>query len=236
MICYNGVTIFMFIVVFAYVVLAESNTCCMPRGHRVHVRDSAVTLNNCANSGCATSNIIMSYIHYPDLDNYRYRIDFNAEPYGSGPFFEGTTLGFITNKTSLLGFEFTYDTKVCNCKQTTKPSGIYHITCVTDELKFIDNINIGVGFETQLYGSNSTTTAGTNTIQTTHHFVAQNFANENSNVPLCALVHEDIVKRETVTNTEQLVALSTRTVEIYNFTPHTSDSDYVIPSHCPRSC
>ncbi|CAF3472557.1 unnamed protein product [Rotaria sp. Silwood2] len=208
----------------------------MPRGHRVSVRDSSVTLSNCTASGCTISNIIMSYIHYPDLDNYRYRIDFSAEPYGTGPFFEGTTLGFITDKTSLLGFEFTYDAKQCTCKRTTKPSGIYHITCVTDALQFIDNIGIGVGFKAQLYGSNSTKIAGPNTIQTTHNFVAQNFANDKSNVPLCALIHEDIVNRQTVTSTGQLVALSTRTIEIYNFTPHASDSDYVIPPHCPRSC
>ncbi|CAF1084676.1 unnamed protein product [Adineta steineri] len=208
----------------------------MPRGHRVSVRDSSVTLSNCTTSGCTTSNIIMSYTHYPDLDNYRYRIDFKAEPYGTGPFFEGTTLGFITDKTSLLGFEFTYDAEQCTCKKTTKPSGIYHITCVTDALQFIDNIGIGVHFEAQLYRSNSTKTAGANTIQLTHNFIAQNFADEKSNVPLCALVHEDIVTRETVTSTGQLVALSTRTIEVYNFTPHASDSDYIIPAHCPRSC
>jgi hypothetical protein len=202
----------------------------------VSVRDSSVSLSNCTTSGCATSNIIMSYIHYPDLDNYRYRIDFKAEPYGTGPFFEGTTLGFVTNKTSLLGFELTYDAELCTCKRTTKPSGIYHITCVTDALQFIHNISIGVGFQAQLYGSNSNTTAGPNTIQATHHFIAQNFSNEKSNTPLCALVHEDIVNRETVAITGQLVALSTRTIELFNFTPHTIDSDYVIPPHCPRSC
>lgn len=221
---------------FVHAVVAESDICCMPRGHRVSVHDSSVTLSNCTTSGCAASSIIMSYIHYPDLDNYRYRIDFNADPYGAGPFFEGTTLGFITNKTSLLGFELTYDAKQCTCKRTTKPSGIYHITCVTDALQFIGNISIGVGFTAQLYVSNSTTTAGDNTMQTTHNFVAQNFSNDKSNVPLCALVHENIVNRETVTSTGQLAALSTRTIEVYNFTPHASDSDYVIPAHCPKSC
>ena len=236
MIRYNSVLVFLVTFVFFHVLVAESDICCMPRGHRVSVRDSSVSLSNCTTSGCVTSNIIMSYIHYPDLDNYRYRIDFNAEPYGTGPFFEGTTLGFITNKTSLLGFEFTYDDKLCTCKKTTRPSGIYHITCVTDALQLINNISIGVGFQAQLYGSNSTTAAGLNTIQATHHFIAQNFSNEKSNAPLCALVHEDIVNRETVTSTGQLVALSTRTIEVYNFTPHTSDSDYVIPAHCPRSC
>ncbi len=208
----------------------------MPRGHRVSVRDSSVSLSNCTTSVCATSNIIMSYTHYPDLDNYRYRIDFNAEPYGTGPFFEGTTLGFITDKTSLLGFELTYDATQCTCKRTTKPSGIYHITCVTDALEFVGNVGVGVGFEAQLYRSNITKTAGLNTIQATHNFIAQNFSNEQSNVPLCALIHEDIVNRETVTSTGQLVALSTRAIEIYNFTPHTTDSDYVIPAHCPKEC
>ena len=236
MISYNGVIIFLVTFLFVDIVVAESNICCMPRGHRVSVRDSTVSLSNCTASGCATSNIIMSYIHYPDLDEYRYRIDFNAEPHGTGPFFEGTTLGFITDKTSLLGFEFTYDAKQCACKRTSKPSGIYHITCVTDALQFIDNISIGVGFQAQLYGSNSTTTVGLNNIQVTDHFIAQNFSHEKSDVPLCALVHQDIVNRETVASTGQLVALSTRTIEIYNFTPHTSDSDYVIPTHCPSSC
>jgi hypothetical protein len=236
MICYNNIIILLAAFVFVNVVLAETDICCMPRGHRVNVRDSSVSLSNCTARGCVTSNIIMSYIHYPDLDNYRYRIDFKAEPYGTGPFFEGTTLGFITDKTSLLGFEFTYDDERCACKRTTKPSGIYHITCVTDALQFIDNVSIGVGFEAQLYASNSTTAAGLNTIQATHNFIAQNFSNGKDNAPLCALVHEDIVRRETVESTSQLVALSTRTVEIYNFTPHASDNDYVIPAHCPRSC
>ena len=236
MISYNGFIIFLITFLFASEVAAESDICCMPRGHRVSVRDSTVSLTNCTASGCATSNIIMSYIHYPDLDNYRYRIDFHAEPHGTGPFFEGTTLGFITNKTSLLGFEFTYDATQCTCKRTAKPSGIYHITCVTDALQFIDNISIGVGFKAQLYGSNSSTTVGPNNIQATHNFVAQNFSDEKRDASLCALVHEDIVNRETVASTGQLVALSTRTIEIYNFTPHTSDSDYVIPSHCPKSC
>lgn len=233
---YNNIIIFLVTFLFVYVVVADSDICCMPRGHRVSVRDSSVSLNNCTTSGCATNNIIMSYIHYPDLDNYRYRIDFNAEPYGTGPFFEGTTLGFITNKTSLLGFELTYDSKQCTCKKTTKTSGIYHITCVTDALQFVDNINIGVGFTAQLYRSNSTKTDGPNTIQATNNFIAQNFSNDKSNIPLCALVHQDIVNRETVTSTGQLVALSTRTIEVYNFTPHASDNDYVIPAHCPKSC
>lgn len=218
------------------VLATESNICCMPRGHRVSVRDSSVSLSNCTTDGCITNNIIMSYTHYPDLDNYRYRIDFHAEPYGTGPFFEGTTLGFITNKTSLLGFEFTYDAEKCACKRTTKPSSIYHITCVTDALEFIENISIGVGFEAQLYASNSTTHAGSNMIQSTHHFVAQTFAHEQGDVPLCALVHEDMVNRETVANTGELLALSTRTIDVYNFTPHASDNDYVIPAHCPQSC
>jgi hypothetical protein len=232
-----SVSIFLITFLFVHLVVADTDICCMPRGHRVHVRDSSVTLSNCTTNGCATtSNIIMSYIHYPDLDNYRYRIDFHAEPYGTGPFFEGTTLGFISNKTSLLGFELTYDDKQCICKKTTKPSGIYHITCVTDALQFIDNIAIGVGFKAQLYRSNSTSTVGSNTVQTTHNFVAQNFANKHSNAPLCALVHEDIVTRETVTNTGQLSALSTRTIEVFNFTPHASDSDYAIPTNCPKSC
>lgn len=234
MISFNSIIIFLVTLLFVYVVVADSDVCCMPRGHRVSVRDSSVSLSNCTTSGCATNNIIMSYIHYPDLDNYRYRIDFNAEPYGTGPFFEGTTLGFITDKTSLLGFELTYDSNQCTCKKTPKPSGIYHITCVTDALQFVDDIGIGVGFKAQLYGSNSTKTAGPNTIQTIHNFIAQNFSNDS--IPLCALVHEDIVNRETVTSTGQLVALSTRTIEIYNFTPHASDSDYVIPAHCPTSC
>ena len=236
MISYNGIILLFVTTVLVDVVVAESDICCMPRGHRVSVRDSSVSLSNCTTNGCTTSNIIMSYIHYPDLDNYRYRIDFSAEPYGTGPFFEGTTLGFITNKTSLLGFELTYNAKQCSCKKTTKPSGIYHITCVTDALQFIDNINIGVGFQAQLYRSNSTTQVGPNTIQATHNFIAQTFSNDKSNVPLCALVHEDIVNRETVTSTGQLNALSTRTIEIYNFTPHASDSDYMIPAHCPSSC
>ncbi|CAF1955071.1 unnamed protein product [Rotaria magnacalcarata] len=174
----------------------------------------------------------MSYIHYPDLDNYRYRIDFNAEPYGTGPFFEGTTLGFITDKTTLLGFELTYDAKQCTCKKTTKPSGIYHITCITDALQFVDNISIGVGFKGQLYRSNSTTTVGTNTIQATRNFVAQNFSNQKSNVSLCALIHEDIVNRETVTSTGQLVALSTSTTESEDCTSVISSISYDGTNDC----
>ena len=215
---------------------AESNICCMPRGHRVSVRDSSVSLNNCTRNDCVTSNLIMSYIHYPDLDNYRYRIDFHAEPHGAGPFFEGTTLGFITDKTTLLGFELTYNDEQCSCKKTTKPSGIYHITCVTDALQFINNINIGVGFEAQLYKSNNVTHVGDNIVEATHNFVAQTFSHDTSDVPLCALIHEDIINRVTVASTNDLVSLTTRTIEIFNFTPHASDSDYVIPSHCPRSC
>lgn len=232
----NSLTVLSLFVAVYHVTFAETNICCMPRGHRVHVRDSSVTLSNCSASGCVTNNIIMSYIHYPDLDNYRYRIDFKAEPYGTGPFFEGTTLGFITNKTTLLGYEFTYTDKQCSCRKTVKQSGIYHITCVTDALQFINNISIGVGFQAQLYASNSSSNVGQHTIQTTHDFIAQNFANQPGDVPLCALVHEDIVTRETVTGTGQLVALNTRTIEVFNFTPHASDSDYVIPAHCPTSC
>src|SRR3989338_5758778 len=85
-------------------VIAEKDICCMPRGHKVSVRDTSTTIKNCTSSGCSTINtLIMNYIHYPDLDNYRYRLDFKGEA-GQGPFFEGTTLGFITNKTSLLGY------------------------------------------------------------------------------------------------------------------------------------
>ena len=189
-------------------IAAESNICCMPRGHRVSVRDSSVSLTNCTRNDCVTSNLIMSYIHYPDLDNYRYRIDFHAEPHGSGPFFEGTTLGFITDKTTLLGFELTYNADQCSCKKTTKPSGIYHITCVTDALQFISNINIGVGFEAQLYRSNNTTRVGDNVLEATHNFVAQTFSQETNDVPLCALIHEDIVNRETVASTGDLVTLN----------------------------
>ena len=178
----------------------------------------------------------MSYTHYPDLDNYRYRIDFTAEPYGMGPFFEGTTLGFITDKTTLLGFELTYTPDQCNCRRTTTPSGIYHITCVTDALQFVENIGIGVGFTAQLYRSNSTTIVGSNTIEMTHNFVAQTFSDQAENVPLCALIHEDIINREMVTSPSQLIALSSRTIEIFNFTPHANDNDYIIPAHCPKTC
>lgn len=236
MFSYNSVVTLLVTFLFAYVVVAESDICCMPRGHRVSVRDSSVSLSNCTTSDCATTNIIMSYTHYPDLDNYRYRIDFHAEPSGTGPFFEGTTLGFVTDRITLLGFELLYDAQQCTCRRTTKPSGIYHITCVTDALQFVDNIGIGVGFNAQLYASDSTTTIGSNTIRTTHNFVAQTFSNQTSDIPLCALIHEDIVTRETVTTTGQLAALSTRTIEIFNFTPHASDKDYVIPAHCPSSC
>lgn len=208
----------------------------MPRGHRVSVRDSSIVLSNCTESGCSTTNRIMSYTHYPDLDNYRYRIDFHAEPYGAGPFFEGTTLGFITNKTTLLGFELHYDGNSCTCRKTIVPSGIYHITCVTDALQFVENISIGVEFEAQLYRSNSISTVGSITIKETHNFAAQNFAQDKSNDPLCALVHEDVVLRQSVKGTGQLISLSSHTIEVYNFTPHASDNDYIIPAYCLKSC
>jgi hypothetical protein len=226
-----------FLAISLVYVIAEKNICCMPHGHRVSVRDSSVNLKNCTSSGCANTNIIMNYIHYPDLDNYRYRLDFVAEPAGTGPFFEGTTLGFVTNKTTLLGFELTYNASYCECRRTTKPSGIYHITCVTDALTFVENIGIGVGFKAQLYRSENTKEDGGHTIKTSHNFVAQTFDQvNNNNVPLCALVHEDIVNRETETSTGRLIALSSRTIEIFNFTPKASDSDYVIPAQCPKSC
>jgi hypothetical protein len=219
---------------FAFV-SSEENICCMPRGHRVSVRDSSVTLKNCTESGCSSvSNLIMNYIHYPDLDNYRYRLDFRGEV-GKGPFFEGTTLGFVTNKTSLLGFELLYNDKECSCRRTTKPSGIYHITCVTDALRFKDNISVGVGFKAQLYTSNTTKTEGFTTTEATHNFVAQNFAQAKP-VPLCALVHEDTNNRETDSRTGKLISLSTRSIEIFDFTPSAADSSYIIPAHCPRSC
>lgn len=66
--------------------------------------------------------------------------------------------------------------------------------------------------------------------------VVQNFSKDKSNVPLCALIHEDWVTRETVTSTGQLVALSMITLEAFHFTPYASDNDYVIPAHCPKSC
>ena len=220
----------------AAVTVADTNICCMPRGHRVSVRDSSIALSNCTESQCSTTNLIMSYTHYPDLDNYRYRIDFQAEPHGVGPFFEGTTLGFITDKTTLLGFELEYTADKCTCKKTIVPSPIYHITCVTDALQFIGNISIGVGLTAQLYGSDSSSTVGRLTIEEKHSFAAQDYGHDSTGLPLCALIHQNNVFRQSVKTTGQLVSLSTHTIEVYNFTPHASDSDYVIPAHCPKSC
>ncbi len=216
---------------------AESDICCMPRGHRVSVRDTITTVKNCTNSVCSTiATDIVNYIHYPDLDNYRYRIDFSIEA-GTDPLFEGTTLGFITNKTSLLGYQFEYTDTECTCKKTTTPSDIFHITCVTDELTFIDNISIGVALKAQKYAATKTTVDRSSTTTATHNFVAQTFAPppKGQTVPLCALIHEDMNNKVTDAS-GNLVSSSTRSIEVFDFTPYASDESYIVPAHCPKSC
>jgi hypothetical protein len=230
-------TVVILVALFVVLVVADKDICCMPRGHKVSVRDTSTTIKNCTSSGCSTINtLIMNYIHYPDLDNYRYRLDFKGEA-GQGPFFEGTTLGFITNKTSLLGYQFEFNDNECTCKKTTKPSGIYHITCVTDALTYMNDISIGVALKAQKYAKTNTKTNGVTTSVATHNFVAQTFAPppKPDAVPLCALIHEDMNNRETDAS-GNLISSMTRSIEVFDFTPHADDESYVVPSHCPKSC
>jgi hypothetical protein len=210
----------------------------MPRGHKVSVRDSSVKLTQCNAAGNCTlsSSSVMTYTHYPDLDNYRYRIDFHQEyPLNNGPFPEGTTLGFITDKVTKLGYEYMYNSTDCSCRKTTTPSGIYHITCVTDEFVFDRPINIGVGLKAQLYHLKQTKKSGNTRDEIYTDNVAQIFDDDQS-VPLCALIHEETTSRSFDSNTGSLQALSTRTIECSDFTPHASDSSYVVPSYCPAPC
>lgn len=232
----NTINFILAICLFGFVTVVYSDICCMPHGHRVSLRTTATHLSNCSTGACDTQHLIMAYTHYPDLDNYRYRMDYHGEPYGAGPFAEGTTLGFITDRTTLLGFELVYDDKQCNCRRTTVPSIIFNITCVADALQFINNINLGVGYEAQLYRLNSSTPVGPNTVDVEYTMVVQNFSEDQANVPLCALIHEEFLNRVTETSSGQLVELSLTTLEAYNFTPHTNDTDYIIPSYCPQSC
>jgi len=233
---HKSISVFLAIFLFGCITFVYSDVCCMPHGHRVSLRTTVARMINCTMSTCETQHLLMSYTHYPDLDNYRYRMDYHGEPAGVGPFSEGTTLGFITDKTSLLGYEYLFDGTQCTCRKTTTPSIIFNITCVPDVLQFVGNISLGIGFAAQSYKLNTSVPVGSNTVETSYSMVVENFSQEPSNVPLCALIHEEFLDRVTETSTGQLVELSLTTLEAFNFTPHASDSDYAVPSYCPQPC
>ena len=228
-------TLSLFLALFALV--HSKDYCCMPRGHKVSVRDSSMKVSQCSSGGNCTLNSasVMTYTHYPDLDNYRYRIDFHQEyPANQGPFPEGTTLGFITDKYTLLGYEYVFNATDCSCRRTTKPSGIFHITCVSDDFEYDREISIGVGLQAQLYHARQEKRAGQSTVQVHTDNIAQIFA-KGPEVPLCALIHQETTSR-TISDSGSLESIATRTIECSDFTPHAKDSSYVVPSYCPSAC
>ncbi|EFC38969.1 predicted protein [Naegleria gruberi] len=220
-------------------------TCCMPRAHTVHAKVTRMGLSNCnpSNGDCHFDGMkIIREKHMPDFFHRRYRLDLQIEVNGKVVSDE-TTLGFMDTYPSNFGVEYVFNKTTCSCKQLTRQAAYLMVSCVDADYQLEGHVDIGIKSEDHIKSQKFVRTKQlhSNTTQI-DVMVVQPVQTKPQPLPYpdpypsdynCAIVYSD-TRIESRDTKGQLNNLETISSECWDFLPFNTDSDYVLPSYCPK--